>query len=380
MSGELVKIESFRYQLAVAETYEEIKTLDTKAAAIAEIMRKEHMSKQRQDELGVFRIEIESKKGAWLDEMFPNGGERGNQYKVADLNNSSLADLGIGYNESANARLINRTNEENPELIKEIVEEIKSDPKRTVTPFAVQKDLRDREKKEKLKEKKEENKKIDNSEIKIVPIIHNISFKEFLNKIDDNSQDLLITDPPFSTDIEDIESFVNEWLSLALAKIKPNGRGYICIGAYPKEINAYLNEFARQDKFILDNPLIWTYRNTLGVTPKMKYNLNYQMILHCYSNESDNLDTSITNEMFSVQDINAPDGRVGNRYHKWQKPNELARRLIKHSTKEGDSIIDPFAGSGTFLVQAGRMNRYAEGCDIDIEAINLCKERGCYVQ
>lgn len=241
-------------------------------------------------------------------------------------------------------------------------------------------DIKKEEKQEKLLQKKEDNKELDKSGIKEVPIVHHESFEDFLNKLDDNVADLLITDPPFSTDIDDITSFANRWLPLALSKVNKSGRGYICIGAYPEELKAYIDIFLKQDKFILDNPLIWTYRNTLGVTPKRKYNLNYQVILHFYSKDSADLDTSITNEMFSVQDINAPDGRIGDRFHKWQKPNELARRLIQHSSKEGDIVIDPFCGSGAFLVQAGKMNRIADGCDIDIEAINLCKERGCYVQ
>lgn len=239
-------------------------------------------------------------------------------------------------------------------------------------------EIRKVEKQKKLVDKKEENKKQEKLSIVTKPKVFIQSYKDFLpNKKD---FDLLLTDPPYSTDIDDIEGFVNHWLPLALDTLKDDARGYICIGAYPSEIKAYLDFFAKQDRFILDNPLIWTYRNTLGITPKRRYNLNYQMILHFYSEASDDLDTSITNEIFSVQDINAPDGRQGDRYHKWQKPNELARRMIKHSTKEGDRIIDPFVGSGTFLVNAGKMNRYSVGCDIDTEIIELLKERGCDVQ
>ena len=201
---------------------------------------------------------------------------------------------------------------------------------------------------------------------------------DFLSTFDDNSIDLLITDPPYITDIPDINSFVL-WAKLAISKVKQTGRIYICTGAYPKEIQAYLNIFLNQSKFILDNPLIWTYRNTLGITPKMKYNLNYQMIWHLYSDQSKKLDTSITNEMFSVQDINAPDGRVGNRLHTWQKPDELARRLIKHSTKENDLVVDCFACTGTFLIQAANMNRTTKGCDNSIENLTVAKDRGCTI-
>ena len=145
----------------------------------------------------------------------------------------------------------------------------------------------------------------------------------------------MITDPPYSTDIADIDGFARSWVELALSKVKTSGRAFICIGAYPKELNAYLSILLNQDAFIVDNPLIWAYKNTLGVTPKMKYNLNYQVILHLYSQQSAPLDTSITTEMWSVQEINAPDGRQGDRYHTWQKPDKLAMQLIRALHKGG---------------------------------------------
>ena len=213
----------------------------------------------------------------------------------------------------------------------------------------------------------------------VAPTIYQSDAIEFIAGFDDDSFDLLLTDPPYSTDVDDIESFAASWLPLALSKIKPTGRAYICIGAYPNELLAYLSVLSEQCKFIVDAPLIWTYRNTLGVTPKTKYNLNYQVILHLYSKQSRPLDTSITNEMFSVQDINAPDGRLGDRFHAWQKPDELARRLIKHSTVEGERILDPFACTGTFPLMASRMNRWSESCDLSESNLRIAQGRGCNV-
>ena len=241
------------------------------------------------------------------------------------------------------------------------------------------KEVRRSEKTEIIKKNDEEKEQITNNEQFDRPEIHCLDYKEYLASIPDNSIDLLITDPPYSTDIENIKEFANDWISLTLPKIKRNGRAFICIGAYPVELHAYLEILLKQQDFILDNPIIWTYRNTLGVTPKMKYNLNYQIILHLYSDKSEPLDNTITNEMFSVQDINAPDGRLGNRYHTWQKPDELARRLIKHTTKENDSILDIFACTGTFALMACKMKRKAFACDISKENLEIAKKRGCLI-
>ena len=207
-------------------------------------------------------------------------------------------------------------------------------------------------------------------------LIYNESCVDFLKRFKNNSVDLLFTDPPYSTDLDNIKEFVDTWLLDALDKVNKTGRAFICIGAYPLEIYTYLQVLLDTD-WIVDNPLVWTYRNTLGVTPKMKYNLNYQFVLHLYKETSKPLDNRITNEMFSVQDINAPDGRIGDRLHTWQKPSELARRLINHTTKEQDVIIDPFACTGTFIFNGAELGRKSYGCDIDINAINIAHERGC---
>lgn len=106
--SQLIKLESFQYELAVAETYEQIKLLDTKAAALAEIARKEKLGKEKQDEIGLFRIEVEQKKGAWLDENFPNGVRTDRKIKLSNRSRATMAELGVKFDESANARLVNR--------------------------------------------------------------------------------------------------------------------------------------------------------------------------------------------------------------------------------------------------------------------------------
>lgn len=234
------------------------------------------------------------------------------------------------------------------------------------------KEIKKEEKVNLIKTTKEERQDVNKNQA----IIYNESCVDFLDRFSDSSVDLLLTDPPYSTDIINIKDFIDTWLLKSLNKVKETGRAFICIGAYPIETYTYLQTLLNTD-WTVDNPLVWTYRNTLGVTPKMKYNLNYQFVLHLYKKTSKPLDNRITNEMFSVQDINAPDGRVGDRFHTWQKPNELAKRLINHTTKEKDIIIDPFACTGTFILNGADLGRKTYGCDIDENALKIAYERGC---
>ena len=256
-----------------------------------------------------------------------------------------------------------RLKKENPEYLEKIANGEKT--------FS---DLKKEEKQQKIKQEKKQRKV---KEPKYKAYIYNEDAKDFLERFDRKSIDLLLTDPPYSTDIDNLQEFLDFWLFETLEKIKDSGRAFICIGAYPNEIQTYISMLQKTD-WIIDCPLVWTYKNTLGQTPKMKYNLNYQMILHLYKETSRKLNNNITNEMFSVQEINAPDGRQGDRYFKWQKPDKLANQLINHSTKEKDIIIDPFAGSGSFILQAANNNRSAYGSEVNKEVLNIAKNRGCY--
>ena len=58
-----------------------------------------------------------------------------------------------------------------------------------------------------------------------------------------------------------------------------------------------------------------------------------------------------------------------------QKPLLLLERIISLVTDEGDTVLDPFAGSGTTLVAAKLANRKSIGFDISKDAVWLAKER-----
>jgi len=61
--------------------------------------------------------------------------------------------------------------------------------------------------------------------------------------------------------------------------------------------------------------------------------------------------------------------------HPTQKPEELLRRLVLASSREGDCVLDPFSGSGTTLVVAEQLNRRWLGCDLSKEYNEWAIER-----
>ena len=200
-----------------------------------------------------------------------------------------------------------------------------------------------------------------------------------LQQIPAESVDLLLTDPPYSTDVENIEAFAAAWLLPALAKVKSTGRAYICTGDYPIESLAYPRVLAQEPRLRWLKTLTWTYENTLGPAPVEDYKLNTQRIFYLVGPDAPPLNCPLMVEQFSAQDIPAPDGRQGNRLHAWQKPAELAERFIRHATKENDLVLDLFAGTGTFLHAAARLNRRGIGCEPDADMLALCAAQGLRV-
>jgi len=55
----------------------------------------------------------------------------------------------------------------------------------------------------------------------------------------------------------------------------------------------------------------------------------------------------------------------------------LARRIIEHTTKADDIVLDPFVGTGTFVLSATRLGRKGYGCDIDKKMLQIAQKRGC---
>jgi len=66
---------------------------------------------------------------------------------------------------------------------------------------------------------------------------------------------------------------------------------------------------------------------------------------------------------------------TGARFHKQQAPVALLARMILSSSAPGDTVFDPFAGTGTTLVAAAQLGRRAIGVEIDPANIRCIKDR-----
>jgi len=99
---------------------------------------------------------------------------------------------------------------------------------------------------------------------------------------------------------------------------------------------------------------------------KSKHKFNYQLM------KSENEDK----QMKDVWTFTAPKkSEKSEGKHPTQKPLVLLDRIIRASTDEGDSVLDPFVGSGTTCVAALLNGRESIGIEQDNEYCKLAKKR-----
>lgn len=355
--------------LAEAKTIQQAHQIVSMAAAGEEYAKEHNLSIEAFNYAAEIKLRAERRLGEILKETPKNSGRaepgpRGtNNEPRSNGAPPTLAEAGITKKQSSTAQKIANIPAE--EFEQHIAD--KKAAGKPITDAALLKQQQDAERK-----KEREQKDTEARQQETRPVATHACWSDWLPQ--QEAADLLITDPPYSTDVDNVWTFAHDWLPAALDKVKATGRAYVCIGAYPDELAAYLN--APRQHMTLANILVWTYRNTLGPSPKLDYKLNWQAILYFRGPDAPPLDCPEMTEQFTVHDINAPDGRLADRYHTWQKPDKLAERLIRHSTQPGQTVIDPFVGTGTFLLAAARLGRNATGCDISPDMLAIAEQRG----
>lgn len=85
---------------------------------------------------------------------------------------------------------------------------------------------------------------------------------------------------------------------------------------------------------------------------------------------------SIVGEGFPGTVIEVPKPKTGGQFgHMTVKPVLVMRQLIRLFTIEGQTVLDPFLGSGTTAVAAMNDNRHFIGFEIDGDYVKIAKER-----
>lgn len=240
-----------------------------------------------------------------------------------------------------------------------------------------------------------------------------------MKKIREGSVDLVFADPPFnigykydsyndSLSSKEYLKWTEEWLNRVNDVLKPNGSLYIAIGdEYAAELKIRIDKLG----MTMRNWIIWHY--TFGVSCKKKFSRSHTHILYYVKdkknftfNDDEVRVESARQKVYKDKRAN-PKGKIPDSTwvlrpdevncfsqdsdtwnvsrvcgtfkerteHPCQMPELLLERIIKVSSNKGDMVLDPFAGSGTTLVVAKKLERRFIGIEISPKYINGIVER-----
>lgn len=118
----------------------------------------------------------------------------------------------------------------------------------------------------------------------------------------------------------------------------------------------------------MNDLVIWHKNNPIPLRNRLTNSFEFIWILSKHPIGKYYVDEYIHN----VWDIPVSSGVNG---HSATFPLELPVRCIKYFSKEGDTVLDPFMGSGTVGVACKQLNRNFIGIEINKDYLSLSKDR-----
>lgn len=205
---------------------------------------------------------------------------------------------------------------------------------------------------------------------------------EGLHGLDENSIDCVVTDPPYGVDFKphhdsgtheygiNSDEYV-ELMDATFAELKRvcKNNSHIYIFFAMKRFDEIVS-LAEKHFDVTRTPLIWRKNNASPTRSKdgyeKQYAQYYEPILVCrMPNGSDRSICPEGEQRKNVLEYDRPSGK--DRWHDSQKPRALLRELITNSTGPSETILDPFAGSGSTLLAAKEAGRHYKGFELSEE-------------
>ena len=221
-----------------------------------------------------------------------------------------------------------------------------------------------------------------------------------------SSIDLIITSPPYNLDIHynshddkqtypDYLEFSEKWIKRCYEFTKDDGRFCLNIPLDKNKngqqsVGADLTTIAKKAGWKYHSTIIWNEGNISRRTAWgswMSASAPYviapvELIVILYKKYWKKISGSRKNDITKEEFMGWTNGlwtftgeskkRIG---HPAPFPRELPRRCIKLFSYVGDTVLDPFMGSGTTLIEVVLNNRIAVGVDIDKKYCDLAKRR-----
>lgn len=215
------------------------------------------------------------------------------------------------------------------------------------------------------------------------PTIICSDYRDFLDKINSDSVDLILTDPPYaiskktgfqnvgensverfavSMDFGDWDQSEIDIDSLAEKSYRVLRKGGTIIVFYDIWKIERLRTALENAGFKMIRLIIWQKTNPVPLNSTKTYLSNSREVaLVGVKGGKPTFNSSYDNGLYEY-----PIPRhYGNRIHPTQKPDEFFTELIDIHSNSGDLIIDPFLGGGTTAVAAMKQGCRFAGCDLN---------------
>ena len=200
---------------------------------------------------------------------------------------------------------------------------------------------------------------------------------EVMSKAKGNSVDLLLCDPPYGMSFQSNHrkvkydkinndnslEWLDEWISLVDNVLKDNSHGYVFCSFHHVDVFKQ----ALEKKFKIKNILIWEKNNTGMGDLKGDYAPKYEMIIYFHKGRR-LMEGKRHANIFKFR-------KTGNKNHPTEKPVDLLEFLIKNSSKEGETVLDSFMGSGSTGVACINTNRNFIGIEMDDKYFEIATNR-----
>jgi DNA modification methylase len=213
---------------------------------------------------------------------------------------------------------------------------------------------------------------------------------ELMDSMEDESVDLIITDPPFFvlkqnkklekcewdnfTNIEDFMDFTKKWIEKCYRVLKDNSQVYTFWSQmWQKEFWNMEQPFEIKRMLIWENPC-----KTKGFTSQM-YLWNYTPVFFLTKGKIERWNASfLKKENVDIFRFPAPQTNwngENKQLHFLQKPLRIIEIFINNSSNEKDVVLDPFLGSGTIAVACLKLNRKFIGFEKSKKYVNIAEKR-----
>lgn len=252
--------------------------------------------------------------------------------------------------------------------------------------------------------------------------LHNEDCIVGMSKLPSGCIDLAFADPPFNIgykydvyrdnlDDDEYLDWCDRWIGQVVRSLKDDGTFWLAIGdEYAAELKVLMQ---RQHRLVCRSWVVWYY--TFGVHCKYKFARShahlFQMVKHPkrFTFQADQVRVPSARQLV-YQDARAnPRGRLPDDtwilrpqdlregfsadedtwyfprvagtfheregFHGCQMPEQLLGRILRACSREGELVLDPFAGSGTTLAVAKKLGRRYVGFELSADYAQKIEQR-----